>query len=53
MTKDLQRKLAAGDERFGVHSRCLGNVLYLMTSVTTNRWRVQEMEGMLKQALQQ
>lgn len=53
MTKELQRKLADGGDKFSVHSRCLGNVLYLMTSITTKRNVVETMESLLWKSLEQ
>jgi hypothetical protein len=35
----------------GVHTRVLGNVLYLMTSLTTERGVVEGLEGRLIRAL--
>lgn len=49
--KGLQQKLAAGGEQFNVHSRVLGNVLYLMSSVTSQPESLQEMETMLRSSL--
>jgi len=39
------------EEGAGVHSRVLGNVLYLMTSLTTKEEAVRRIEGVLKKAL--
>ena len=49
--KGLQQKLAVGGDQFNVHSRVLGNVLYLMSSVTSKPESFQEMERLLRSAL--
>lgn len=49
--KGLQQRLAAGGDQFNVHSRVLGNVLYLMSSVTSKPESLQEMEKMLRSSL--
>ncbi|KAJ5657569.1 uncharacterized protein N7484_001218 [Penicillium longicatenatum] len=49
--KGLQQKLAAGGNQFNVHSRVLGNVLYLMSSVTSKPESLQELESLLRSAL--
>ncbi|KAL4872130.1 hypothetical protein BDV12DRAFT_163087 [Aspergillus spectabilis] len=49
--KGLQARLAAGGPLFNVHSRVLGNVLYLMSSVTSKRETLQTIEGLLREAL--
>ncbi|PYI10712.1 putative bifunctional diaminopelargonate synthase [Aspergillus sclerotiicarbonarius CBS 121057] len=47
----LQQRLAAGGAHFQVHSRVLGNVLYLMASVTSTPSALREIEGVLRAAL--
>ncbi|KAL4883993.1 pyridoxal phosphate-dependent transferase [Aspergillus karnatakaensis] len=49
--KGLQAKLAAGGPAFNVHSRVLGNVLYLMSSVTSKRETLQSIEVVLREGL--
>ncbi|KAL5339761.1 pyridoxal phosphate-dependent transferase [Aspergillus crustosus] len=49
--KGLQTRLAAGGAGFNVHSRVLGNVLYLMSSVTSKRETMRGIEGILREAL--
>ncbi|KAJ5757327.1 uncharacterized protein N7511_006021 [Penicillium nucicola] len=49
--KGLQTKLSIGGDKFNVHSRVLGNVLYLMSSVTSKSESLQEMEKLLRSAL--
>lgn len=49
--KGLQQKLAVGGDQFNVHSRVLGNVLYLMSSVTSKPESLQEMEKLLRSSL--
>lgn len=49
--KGLQQKLAVGGDQFNVHSRVLGNVLYLMSSVTSKPESLREMERMLRSSL--
>lgn len=53
---DLQSALLKGDfgsegERWNVHSRVLGNVLYVMTSQTTKQEDVERLQKLLRQAL--
>ena len=50
---DLQATLLldGGEEGAGVHSRVLGNVLYLMTSLTTRKTIVEQIETRLCRAL--
>ncbi|KAJ5203846.1 uncharacterized protein N7498_004725 [Penicillium cinerascens] len=50
--KGLQQKLAVGGDQFNVHSRVLGNVLYLMSSVTSKPDSLKEMEKLLRTSLQ-
>ncbi|KAJ5722234.1 Pyridoxal phosphate-dependent transferase major region subdomain 2 [Penicillium malachiteum] len=49
--KGLQQDLAAGGDQFNVHSRVLGNVLYLMSSVTSKPESLKEMERLLRSSL--
>lgn len=49
--KGLQQQLAMGGDQFNVHSRVLGNVLYLMSSVTSKPESLQEMERLLRSSL--
>lgn len=49
--RGLQERLAAGGPTFAVHSRVLGNVLYLMSSVTSRPETLAEVEGILREAL--
>ncbi|OKL63200.1 hypothetical protein UA08_01140 [Talaromyces atroroseus] len=51
--KGLQQKLANGDAagRFNVHSRVLGNVLYLMASMTSKPEDLKKIEVLLQGAL--
>lgn len=49
--KGLQQKLAVGGDQFNVHSRVLGNVLYLMSSVTSKPESLKEMEKLLRSSL--
>ncbi|KAJ6150931.1 hypothetical protein N7470_007525 [Penicillium chermesinum] len=49
--KGLQKSLAKGSEKFNVHSRVLGNVLYLMSSVTSKPESVREVENILRASL--
>ena len=49
--KGLQQKLAVGGDQFNVHSRVLGNVLYLMSSVTSKPESLRELERLLRSAL--
>ncbi|PWY86806.1 onanonoxo-7-onima-8-eninoihtemlysoneda [Aspergillus heteromorphus CBS 117.55] len=47
----LQQALAAGGREFAVHSRVLGNVLYLMASITAQAEALRAIEGLLRAAL--
>ncbi|KAK2824761.1 hypothetical protein FQN49_007503 [Arthroderma sp. PD_2] len=47
----LQKKLTAGDGPFNIHSRVLGNVLYLMASVTSTREVLDKVERLLRKSL--
>ncbi|KAA8643335.1 hypothetical protein EYZ11_000885 [Aspergillus tanneri] len=47
----LQQRLSAGGPSFSVHSRVLGNVLYLMSSVTSKSETLREVEAILREAL--
>ncbi|KAJ6021184.1 Pyridoxal phosphate-dependent transferase major region subdomain 2 [Penicillium herquei] len=49
--KGLQQDLATGGDQFNVHSRVLGNVLYLMSSVTSKPESLKEMERLLRSSL--
>lgn len=49
--KGLQRQLADAGRGFNVHLRVLGNVLYLMASVTSKPGTLGELEGLLRSAL--
>lgn len=49
--KGLQQQLAIGGDHFNVHSRVLGNVLYLMSSVTSKPESLQELENLLRSSL--
>ncbi|RDW83826.1 adenosylmethionine-8-amino-7-oxononanoate aminotransferase [Aspergillus mulundensis] len=49
--KGLQARLAAGGPEFNVHSRVLGNVLYLMSSITSKQETLRTIEGILREAL--
>jgi dethiobiotin synthetase/adenosylmethionine--8-amino-7-oxononanoate aminotransferase len=49
--KGLQQKLATGGDQFNVHSRVLGNILYLMSSVTSKPENLREMERLLRSSL--
>lgn len=49
--KGLQQQLAIGGEHFNVHSRVLGNVLYLMSSVTSKPESLKELESLLRSSL--
>lgn len=49
--KGLQQQLAIGSDKFNVHSRVLGNVLYLMSSVTSKPGSLKELENMLRSSL--
>lgn len=51
VAKGLQQKLAFGGDQFNVHSRVLGNVIYLMSSVTSKPESLQEMERLLRSSL--
>lgn len=45
--KGLQQNLAVGGDKSNVHSRVVGDVLYLMSSVTSTQDSLQEMECLL------
>ncbi|KAJ9218851.1 hypothetical protein DTO027B5_8972 [Paecilomyces variotii] len=47
----LQKRLAVTGKPYGVHSRVLGNVIYLMASVTSKPESLREIEGLLREAL--
>ncbi|PGH17409.1 dethiobiotin synthase [Polytolypa hystricis UAMH7299] len=47
----LQSKLAQGSPGFNVHSRVLGNVLYLMASMTSKPDELRRIEQMVRSAL--
>ncbi|EFE40511.1 hypothetical protein TRV_04743 [Trichophyton verrucosum HKI 0517] len=47
----LQKKLTAGEGSFNIHSRVLGNVLYLMASVTSTREVLSKVETLLRKSL--
>ncbi|KAJ5737093.1 Pyridoxal phosphate-dependent transferase major region subdomain 2 [Penicillium malachiteum] len=49
--KGLQQNFRAGGDQFNVHSRVLGNVLYLMSSVTSKPESLKEMERLLRSSL--
>ncbi|KAF7591196.1 hypothetical protein BBP40_001855 [Aspergillus hancockii] len=49
--KGLQQQLSTSDGKFNVHSRVLGNVLYLMSSVTSQPEALRSIEGLLREAL--
>jgi dethiobiotin synthetase/adenosylmethionine--8-amino-7-oxononanoate aminotransferase len=49
--KGLQQQLTLGGDKFNVHSRVLGNVLYLMSSVTSKPESLQELENLLRSSL--
>lgn len=49
--KGLQQRLAVTGKSFNVHSRVLGNVIYLMASVTSKPESLREIEGLLREAL--
>lgn len=51
--KGLQTRLTAGSPQFAIHSRVLGNVLYMMSSVTSKSETLQTIEGLLREALLQ
>ncbi|KAE8355488.1 pyridoxal phosphate-dependent transferase [Aspergillus coremiiformis] len=46
-----QRLVSTSDGKFNVHSRVLGNVLYLMSSVTSQVEALRSIEGLLREAL--
>ncbi|KAJ5946157.1 hypothetical protein N7454_002996 [Penicillium verhagenii] len=50
-SKGLQQELTEGGDQFNVHSRVLGNVLYLMSSVTSKPESLRELESLLRSAL--
>ncbi|KAL1960278.1 hypothetical protein VTO42DRAFT_8238 [Malbranchea cinnamomea] len=47
----LQQQLKASDGGFNIHSRVLGNVLYLMASLTSKREYLQNIEALLRKSL--
>ncbi|KAK2762338.1 hypothetical protein FQN54_001348 [Arachnomyces sp. PD_36] len=50
--KGLQDRLAMkNDQAFNIHSRVLGNVLYLMASMTSKRSDLREIEGLVRACL--
>ncbi|KAE8149180.1 pyridoxal phosphate-dependent transferase [Aspergillus avenaceus] len=49
--RGLQQKLSTSGGKFNVHSRVLGNVLYLMSSVTSRPDALRSIEGLLREAL--
>ncbi|KAB8073528.1 pyridoxal phosphate-dependent transferase [Aspergillus leporis] len=49
--RGLQQRLSTSDGKFNVHSRVLGNVLYLMSSVTSQPEALRSIEGLLREAL--
>ncbi|RMZ47709.1 hypothetical protein AFCA_000544 [Aspergillus flavus] len=49
--RGLQQRLSTSDGEFNVHSRVLGNVLYLMSSVTSQPEAPRSIEGLLREAL--
>ena len=49
--RGLQQRLSTTDGKFNVHSRVLGNVLYLMSSVTSQPEALRSIEGLLREAL--
>ncbi|KAB8260870.1 pyridoxal phosphate-dependent transferase [Aspergillus pseudonomiae] len=49
--RGLQQRLSTSDGKFNVHSRVLGNVLYLMSSVTSQPQALRSIEGVLREAL--
>lgn len=49
--KGLQEYLSVGAKQFNVHSRVLGNVLYLMASTTSKSESLRALEGLLRSAL--
>ncbi|KKK12785.1 hypothetical protein P175DRAFT_0503637 [Aspergillus ochraceoroseus IBT 24754] len=51
--KGLQERLAAGGPGFNVHSRVLGNVLYLMSSLTSKRETLRDIERLVRKGLLQ
>lgn len=51
-TSELQQKLRKGSSDASVHSRVLGNVLYLMASQTSKREELLGIERLVLQALQ-
>lgn len=48
--KGLQAQLASGGE-FAVHSRVLGNVLYLMASLTSKTTTIRQLEEIVRKSL--
>ncbi|KAJ5263398.1 Pyridoxal phosphate-dependent transferase major region subdomain 2 [Penicillium angulare] len=51
VAKGLQQKLAVGGDQFNVHSRVLGNIIYLMSAVTSKPDSLREMERLLRSSL--
>ncbi|KAE8379322.1 pyridoxal phosphate-dependent transferase [Aspergillus bertholletiae] len=49
--RGLQQQLSTSDGKFNVHSRVLGNVLYLMSSLTSQPEALRSIEGLLREAL--
>lgn len=49
--KGLQQALAVGTGEFNIHSRVLGNVLYLMASTTSSAESLRELEGVVRRVL--
>ncbi|KAI9375824.1 pyridoxal phosphate-dependent transferase [Aspergillus egyptiacus] len=49
--KGLQQRLSVGGSSFNVHSRVLGHVLYLMSSVTSKKETLREIEDLLRKSL--
>ncbi|KAF5862944.1 hypothetical protein ETB97_010985 [Aspergillus alliaceus] len=49
--RGLQQRLSTSDGKFNVHSRVLGNVLYLMSSLTSQSEALRSIEGLLREAL--
>ncbi|KAI1918149.1 hypothetical protein LOZ12_002643 [Ophidiomyces ophidiicola] len=47
----LQQHLLAGSDGFNIHSRVLGNVLYLMASITSKKETLSKIEKLLCRAL--
>lgn len=49
--KGIQQKLLAGTRGFNVHSRCLGNMLYMIASQSSKPETLRAIEGLLLEAL--